>query len=115
MNILINDGISPAGIAALEKANFKLFQTKVAQSQLANYINKNTIEIILVGSNTQIRKELIDQCPQLKLIGCSSIELDPIDVAYAEKRTLKLFIRQMHFLVVLPKWFLLIFLVTFVI
>ena len=89
MNILINDGISPAGIAALEKANFKLFQTKVAQSQLANYINKNTIEIILVGSNTQIRKELIDQCPQLKLIGCSSIELDPIDVAYAEKKDIK--------------------------
>ncbi|MDT0294227.1 NAD(P)-dependent oxidoreductase [Mesonia ostreae] len=86
MNILINDGFSSAGIAALEKANFKVFQIKVAQSQLANYINKNAIEIILVKCNTQIRKELIDGCPQLKLIGSSSAELDHIDFVYAEKK-----------------------------
>ena len=89
MNILINDGLSPAGIAALEKANFNLFHTKVAQSQLGNYLHKNSIEIILIKSNTQIRKELIDQCPQLKLIGHGGVDLENIDVAYAEKKGVK--------------------------
>jgi len=89
MNILINDGLSTAGIAALEKANFNLFNTKVAQSQLANYIHKNNIEILLIKNNTQIDKELIDQCLQLQLIGSIGIDLDNIDVAYAEKKEIK--------------------------
>jgi len=89
MNILVNDGLSVAGINALEKADFKVFNIKVAQAQLADYINTNSIEIILIRSATKIRKELIDQCPQLQLIGRGGVGLDNIDVAYAEKKGIK--------------------------
>ena len=89
MNILINDGLSVNGIKALEEAKFKVFNTKVAPSQLTDYINKNNIEIILVRSTTKIGEELIDQCPKLQLIGRAGVGLDNINVAYAETKGIK--------------------------
>src|SRR5699024_6468559 len=60
--------------------------TKVAQSQLIDYLNKHQIPIILVRSATQVRKELIDACPHLKLVGRGGVGLDNIDVSYAESK-----------------------------
>lgn len=65
--ILANDGISQSGIDALEKAGFEVILTKVAQDQLANYINEHKIAVLLVRSATKVRKELIDSCPTLKI------------------------------------------------
>lgn len=89
MNILANDGISKSGVDKLEANNFKVFQTKVAQEQLANFINNNNIEVILVRSATKVRKELIDQCPNLKTIGRGGVGLDNIDVDYAKSKDIK--------------------------
>ena len=88
MRILANDGISEPGIAALEAAGFEVLTTKVAQEQLADYINKNNITGLLVRSATQVRKELIDACPDLKLIGRGGVGMDNIDVDYARKKGL---------------------------
>ena len=41
MKVLANDGISKSGIKALEKGGFEVITTKVAQEQVANYINTN--------------------------------------------------------------------------
>ncbi len=83
MKILINDGISQIGIDTLEKGGFEVINTKVAQNQLESYINENNIDAILVGDTTQVRQELIDACPSIKLIGRAGISMDNIDVDYA--------------------------------
>ena len=84
MKILANDGISKSGIDALEKGGFEVITVKVAQNQLENYINEQNIDAILVRNTTQVRQELIEACPSLKLIGCGGVGLDNIDIEYAE-------------------------------
>jgi D-3-phosphoglycerate dehydrogenase / 2-oxoglutarate reductase len=83
MKILANDGISKSGVLALEKAGYEVITTKVAQNQLENYINEHNVDAILVRSATQVRQELIDSCPSLKLIGRGGVGMDNIDVDYA--------------------------------
>ena len=86
MKILANDGISSTGIMALTEAGFEVETTKVAQEQLANYINNEDVVGLLVRSATQVRKELIDACPGLKLIGRGGVGMDNIDVDYARSK-----------------------------
>ena len=88
MKILANDGISQSGIDALEAAGFEVITTKVDQEQLVNFINENNIEALLVRSATTARKELIDACPGLKLIGRGGVGMDNIDVEYAKSKGL---------------------------
>lgn len=86
MKILANDGISESGKIALEKGGFEVITTKVAQEQLENFINDHTIDAILVRSATQVRSELIDACPSIKLIGRGGVGMDNIDVDYAREQ-----------------------------
>ncbi|MEX0288672.1 MAG: D-2-hydroxyacid dehydrogenase [Flavobacteriaceae bacterium] len=88
MKILANDGISQSGIAALEKEGFEVITTTVAQEQLQNYINEHAIVGLLVRSATKVRKDLIDACPSLKLIGRGGVGMDNIDVEYAKEKGL---------------------------
>src|SRR5690625_4717095 len=88
MKILANDGISISGAKKLENAGYEVIQTKVAQNQLADYLNQNQIHIILVRSATEIRKDLIDAC-DLKLIGRGGVGMDNIDVDYALEKGIK--------------------------
>ena len=83
INILANDGISNSGVEVLEKYGFNVITTNVAQEQLENYINEEDISVILVRSATTVRKELIDKCPGLKIIGRGGVGMDNIDVDYA--------------------------------
>ena len=85
MKILANDGISKSGIDALEKAGFEVMNIHVAQEQLQNYINQHKIEVLLVRSATKVRKEIIENCPSLKIIGRGGVGMDNIDVDYAGK------------------------------
>ncbi len=88
MKILANDGISNEGKVALEKAGYTVITDKVDQAELINFVNANHVEIILVRSATTVRKEVIDQCPGLKLIGRGGVGMDNIDVAYAREKGL---------------------------
>jgi D-3-phosphoglycerate dehydrogenase len=85
-NVLANDGISNSGKIALEKNGFNVSTTTVAQDQLINYINKEKISVILVRSATTVRKDLIDKCPDLKIIGRGGVGMDNIDVEYARSK-----------------------------
>lgn len=87
--VLANDGISQSGIDTLEAAGFEVITQKVAQEQLANVINEKDINVLLVRSATTARKELIDACPNLKLIGRGGVGMDNIDVEYAKKKGLE--------------------------
>jgi len=86
MKVLANDGISKSGIDALEKGGFEVITTKVAQEQVANYINANDVSVILVRSATKVRKDIIDACPGLKIIGRGGVGMDNIDVDYARAK-----------------------------
>ncbi|PKA96511.1 D-3-phosphoglycerate dehydrogenase [Flavobacteriaceae bacterium MAR_2009_75] len=88
MKILANDGIAQSGINALENSGFEVLTTTVAQEQLQNFINENSIDGLLVRSATKVRKELIDSCPSLKLIGRGGVGMDNIDVEYAKQKGL---------------------------
>lgn len=88
MKVLANDGISKSGIKALEKGGFEVITTKVAQEQVANFINTNDVKVLLVRSATKVRKDIIDACPGLKIIGRGGVGMDNIDVAYAREKGL---------------------------
>lgn len=88
MKILANDGLSQSGIYILTEAGFEVITTNVAQEQLINYINENKIIVLLVRSATTARKELIDSCPSLKIIGRGGVGMDNIDVEYAREKGL---------------------------
>ena len=88
MKILANDGISQSGIDALQQGGFEVITTKVAQVQLEKFINEHQIDAILVRSATQVRQELIDACPSIKLIGRGGVGMDNIDVDYAKDQGL---------------------------
>lgn len=86
MKVLANDGVSQSGIDALEKAGFEVLTTTVAQEQLEKYINENDIDVLLVRSATKVRKDIIDGCPDLKIIGRGGVGMDNIDVEYAREK-----------------------------
>jgi D-3-phosphoglycerate dehydrogenase len=86
MKILANDGISKSGILALEKGGFEVITTKVAQEQVANFVNENNVSVVLVRSATKVRKDIIDACPGLKIIGRGGVGMDNIDVEYAKSK-----------------------------
>jgi D-3-phosphoglycerate dehydrogenase len=88
MKILANDGISENGVEELEAAGFEVSTVTVAQEQLENYINKEGIVALLVRSATKVRKDLIDACPSLKIIGRGGVGMDNIDVEYARDKGL---------------------------
>ena len=86
MKVLANDGISKSGITTLEQAGFEVITTKVAQEQVANYINTNDVQVILVRSATKVKQDIIDACPRLKIIGRGGVGMDNIDVEYARSK-----------------------------
>ena len=86
MKILENDGISESGKNKLEEYGFEVDLTKVSQEQLVSYINENEISTILVRSATQVRADIIDNCPSIKIIGRGGVGMDNIDVEYAKSK-----------------------------
>jgi D-3-phosphoglycerate dehydrogenase len=87
--ILANDGIDAVGKDMLEKAGFTVVTEKVAQEQLAAEINNKGYEALTVRSATKVRKDLIDACPGLKVIGRGGVGMDNIDVDYAREKGLQ--------------------------
>ncbi|BCY28607.1 D-2-hydroxyacid dehydrogenase [Flavobacterium okayamense] len=86
MKILANDGISKSGVKALEKAGFEVITTKVAQEQVASFINTHDVKVLLVRSATKVKKDVIEACPGLKIIGRGGVGMDNIDVDFARQQ-----------------------------
>lgn len=89
MKILANDGISKKGEAQLKEAGFEVFNQKISQENLIDFINNNCIDVLLVRSATQIREDIISHCPTLKILGRGGIGMDNIDVEFAKNMGLK--------------------------
>tara|TARA_B110000444_G_C18831941_1_gene593731 strand:- start:1049 stop:2008 length:960 start_codon:yes stop_codon:yes gene_type:complete len=88
MKILANDGIAIKGIEALQNKGFEVITEKIPQEELIDFINNNQVDVLLVRSATKVRKEIIDNCSDLKLIGRGGVGMDNIDVDYARERGL---------------------------
>lgn len=82
--ILVNDGMSDAGLKIMTDAGLEVFTSKIPQDDLMNEL-KN-YDAILVRSATTVRKDLIDATPNLKFIGRAGVGMDNIDVAYAREK-----------------------------
>ncbi len=83
MKVLANDGISANAVDILDKNGFDVYLDKIEQNNLIDFINSNKISVLLVRSATQVRKNLIDNCSSLKIIGRGGVGMDNIDVEYA--------------------------------
>jgi D-3-phosphoglycerate dehydrogenase len=86
IRILANDGIDDTGKAMLEGAGFEVVTTHIKAEDLE--IQLKNFDAITVRSATQVRKPLIDACPNLKVIGRGGVGMDNIDVAYAREKGL---------------------------
>ncbi len=84
--ILANDGIDETGKKMLEEAGFTVITAKVPQENLIAEINANNYTALTVRSATKVRKDLIDACPNLKVIGRGGVGMDNIDVDYARSK-----------------------------
>ncbi len=84
MRILANDGIDPIGKKLLEDAGIEVDTQNIPQEELASKLN--AYDGITVRSATKVRKELIDACPNIKLIGRGGVGMDNIDVEYAKSK-----------------------------
>jgi D-3-phosphoglycerate dehydrogenase / 2-oxoglutarate reductase len=82
--ILANDGIDETGKAMLEAAGIEVVTTHYDTAALPEILK--TFDGITVRSATQVRKDLIDMCPNLKVIGRGGVGMDNIDVAYAREK-----------------------------
>src|SRR3546814_1867146 len=81
IKILANDGIDATGKEMLEKAGFQVDTQNIPQEELPSRLNE--YDAVTVRSATKIRKDLIDSCPNIKLIGRGGVGMDNIDVEYA--------------------------------
>ncbi len=86
MKILANDGLDQSGIDALQEKGFEVITTKVPQEFLVDYINEHKIRTLLVRSATKVRKDIIDGCPSIEIIGRGGVGMDNIDVDYAREK-----------------------------
>ncbi len=87
IKILANDGIDANGKKILEEAGFTVITDKIVQENLMTELNN--FDAILVRSATKVRKELIDACPNLKLVGRGGVGMDNIDIEYAKNKGIK--------------------------
>lgn len=84
IRILANDGIDPTGKALLEQAGYTVDTETVPQDKLIEALQN--YDAITVRSATKIRQDVIDNCPNLKLIGRGGVGMDNIDVEYARSK-----------------------------
>lgn len=86
MKVLANDGLSESGKQLLLDAGIEFVEQRVSQEHLSNFINENKIDVLLVRSATQVRKDLIEACSTLKIIGRGGVGMDNIDVEFAKEK-----------------------------
>ena len=91
MKVLANDGISANAVDILHKNGFDVYLDKIEQNNLIDFINLKRISVLLVRSATQVRKNLIDDCSSLKIIGRGGVGMDNIDVEYARSKGILVF------------------------
>ncbi len=81
IRILANDGIHEDGKTLLEEAGYEVITDKIPQEELIEKLPN--FDVIIIRSATKVRKDLIDACPNLKIIARAGVGIDNIDHEYA--------------------------------
>ena len=81
MRILANDGLEGSAISKLEAAGHVVSVVHIPADELLNTINE--FDVLTVRSATKVRKNLIDNINNTKLIIRAGVGMDNIDVSYA--------------------------------
>ncbi len=89
VKILANDGIHADGKLLLEEAGYEVTTQQYTPEQLQEVLPE--YDVIIVRSATKVRKELIDGCPDLKVIARGGVGLDNIDVEHARSKGIQVF------------------------
>ncbi len=88
IKILVNDGLHPDGKMLLEEAGYEVDDQRVAQADLHQVLPN--YDAIIVRSATHVRREVLEHCPNLKLIARAGVGMDNIDTTYARERSIKI-------------------------
>ncbi|BAV95240.1 D-2-hydroxyacid dehydrogenase [Ichthyobacterium seriolicida] len=89
VKVLANDGISSVGEKKLRESGFDIITQSVKQDDLIDFINKEEISVLLVRSSTKVKRDIIDNCKSIKLIGRGGVGMDNIDVDYARDKGIR--------------------------
>jgi threonine dehydratase len=79
--ILVCDPIDPAGLEILEKTAVIDYQPHISEEALLAQIEQ--VEAVIVGQETQLTEQMIENGYNLRTIGCLGTRLDNIDVSAA--------------------------------
>jgi hypothetical protein len=81
MRVHANDGISAQARAEPCRKRDSRSPPTTFRRTAERYLNKDeAVDVLLVRSATKVRRDLIDACPGMKLIGRGGVGLDNIDV-----------------------------------
>lgn len=85
-NLLITDPLSEEGISPIRQAdNIKItIETNLTPAQLVDKIKD--FDALLIRSQTQVTREIIENAPNLKIIGRAGVGVDNIDLDAATER-----------------------------
>src|SRR5439155_397038 len=87
MNVLICDPISPKGIALLEQqAGFKVAVLEKHLSEVELLPLVRDVVALVVRSETNVTKKVIEAAPRLRVVGRAGVEIDNVDVEAATQR-----------------------------
>ncbi|MFT4967206.1 MAG: D-3-phosphoglycerate dehydrogenase [Candidatus Deianiraeaceae bacterium] len=91
MKILLLENISTVAINLLKSTGHEVvaFKTNIEDQLVVKELH-NT-EIIGLRSRSQITKEIIEQCPNLKAIGCFCIGTNQVDIKHAQIKGIPVF------------------------
>lgn len=87
IRLLANDGMDKGAAAKLRELGYEVVEDHYEGAKLLDKIK--TFDILVVRSNTKVRKELIDAAVEggkLKLVIRAGVGVDNIDVAYAREK-----------------------------
>src|SRR5678810_1384312 len=79
-NVLLLDGIDPAGVTLLERtgAIIPIVHDKISREKLLELVPE--ADGIIVRSGTMIDKELIQKATRLKVVGRAGVGVDNVDI-----------------------------------
>ncbi len=84
VKILATDGLHQDGVTLLNEAGYQVDIEKVPAKDLPGVLP--AYDVVIVRSATEIRKALIDQCSNLKIIARAGVGLNNIDADYAREK-----------------------------
>ena len=85
-NVLLLDGIDPAGVEFLRKTGSinPIVHDRISREKLLELVSE--ADGIIVRSATVVDKELMQKAPRLRVVGRAGVGVDNVDIPAASKK-----------------------------